>query len=274
MRRMAASCGDRGARAPGVFAGAGARGDGARRAGFARLGWRGGERGAGLIGGLIMAASSPRIASRTGCRSWRSTIGGARADRAAARSGRGRGDFPLLLLLVSGGHCLCAAVDGVGRHAHWAAPWTMLPARHSTRWRSCTGWAGRVGRRWSSWRSAAIRGGTRFAAEAGAGRVRLQFFGPEDRGGAGGGAAWGGSAAGADRSRHRGKLSARGGRGAGGPGGARDGMMRGRWRDAHVLVVAGGVAANGAIRAALAEAASEQGFVLVAPRCGCAPTTR
>ena len=42
-------------------------------------------------------------------------------------------------------------------------------------------------------------------------------------------------------------------------------MMRERSPDAHVLVVAGGVAANGAIRAALAEAAAATGFVLVAP---------
>ncbi len=42
-------------------------------------------------------------------------------------------------------------------------------------------------------------------------------------------------------------------------------MMRERSPDAHVLVVAGGVAANGAIRAALAKVASEQGFELVAP---------
>ena len=37
-------------------------------------------------------------------------------------------------------------------------------------------------------------------------------------------------------------------------------MMRERSPDAHVLVVAGGVAANGAIRAALAEAASGAGI--------------
>jgi N6-L-threonylcarbamoyladenine synthase len=42
-------------------------------------------------------------------------------------------------------------------------------------------------------------------------------------------------------------------------------MMRGRSSDARVLVVAGGVAANGAIRTALREVASIQGFVLVAP---------
>jgi len=42
-------------------------------------------------------------------------------------------------------------------------------------------------------------------------------------------------------------------------------MMRERAADARVLVVAGGVAANGAVRAALAEVASAQGFVLVAP---------
>ena len=42
-------------------------------------------------------------------------------------------------------------------------------------------------------------------------------------------------------------------------------MMRERAPDARVLIVAGGVAANGAIRAALAEVAAVHGFVLVAP---------
>jgi N6-L-threonylcarbamoyladenine synthase len=42
-------------------------------------------------------------------------------------------------------------------------------------------------------------------------------------------------------------------------------MMRERSPDAHVLVVAGGVAANGTIRAALAGAAETHGFVLIAP---------
>jgi N6-L-threonylcarbamoyladenine synthase len=42
-------------------------------------------------------------------------------------------------------------------------------------------------------------------------------------------------------------------------------MMRERAPDARVLIVAGGVAANGAIRAALAEVAAAHGFVLVAP---------
>ena len=42
-------------------------------------------------------------------------------------------------------------------------------------------------------------------------------------------------------------------------------MMRRRAPDAHVLVVAGGVAANAAVRAALASAAAAQGFALVAP---------
>ena len=42
-------------------------------------------------------------------------------------------------------------------------------------------------------------------------------------------------------------------------------MMRERAPDARLLIVAGGVAANGAIRAALAEVAEAHGFVLVAP---------
>ena len=42
-------------------------------------------------------------------------------------------------------------------------------------------------------------------------------------------------------------------------------MMRDRAPQARLLVVAGGVAANGAIRAALAEATTARGFTLVAP---------
>jgi N6-L-threonylcarbamoyladenine synthase len=42
-------------------------------------------------------------------------------------------------------------------------------------------------------------------------------------------------------------------------------MMRERSPDAHILVVAGGVAANAAIRTALADAVARYGFRLVAP---------
>ena len=51
-------------------------------------------------------------------------------------------------------------------------------------------------------------------------------------------------------------------------------MMRARSPDARVLLVSGGVAANGAIRAALAEVASELGFELVAPPARVYPTMR
>jgi len=42
-------------------------------------------------------------------------------------------------------------------------------------------------------------------------------------------------------------------------------MMRSRSSDARLLIVAGGVAANGAVRAALAGAALAAGFELIAP---------
>ena len=42
-------------------------------------------------------------------------------------------------------------------------------------------------------------------------------------------------------------------------------MMRGRSSEARLMVVAGGVAANGAVRAALARTAEDAGFRLVAP---------
>lgn len=42
-------------------------------------------------------------------------------------------------------------------------------------------------------------------------------------------------------------------------------MMRDRFAEAHLLVVAGGVASNGSVRAGLAEAALSRGFKLIAP---------
>ena len=42
-------------------------------------------------------------------------------------------------------------------------------------------------------------------------------------------------------------------------------MMRARAPEARLLVVAGGVAANGAVRAALRQAAEAAGFTLLAP---------
>ena len=96
--------------------------------------------------------------------------------------------------------------------------------------------------------------------------LRFQFFRVEDGGGAGGGAAGDGGAAGsalaadvaasfqravaevlADRAAHA------------------MAMMRARAPEARLLVVAGGVAANGAVRAALRQAAEAAGFTLLAP---------
>ncbi len=93
------------------------------------------------------------------------------------------------------------------------------------------------------------------AAAAGAAGVRLQFLRVEDGGGAGGGAASGGGVAAFGGGGHRRGLPARGGGGAGGSRGARDGDDAERAPQARLLVVAGGVAANGAMRAALAEVA-------------------
>ena len=48
--------------------------------------------------------------------------------------------FPYLLLLLSGGHCQCVAVDGAGPLPEaWAARSTTRWGRRSTRWASC--WA-------------------------------------------------------------------------------------------------------------------------------------
>ena len=174
--------------------------------------------------------------------------------------------FPYLLLLVSGGHCLCVAVEGVGRHVRLGG--TMDDAAGEAFDKVAKllglGWPG--GPALERLAAGGDARAVRFpAADAGAGRVRLQFLGLKTavarevaRHGAGAlpvqiaadiAASFQRAVAEvlADRTTHA------------------MAMMRERSPDAHVLVVAGGVAANGAIRAALAEVAATAGFVLVAP---------
>ena len=188
-----------------------------------------------------------------------------------ARAGLGFGDlggvaFPYLLLLVSGGHCQCVAVEGVGQHVRLGS--TMDDAAGEAFDKVAKllglGWpggpaleklaAGGDARRFAFPRPLLGRRGCDFSfsglktavahevARHGSGALRTQVAADIA-------ASFQRAVAEvlADRARHA------------------MAMMRERAPDARVLIVAGGVAANGAIRAALAEVAAAHGFVLVAP---------
>ena len=160
--------------------------------GFDGLGGVAATGGPGLIGGLIVGSWSAKgIALARGLPYV--AVNHLEAHALTARLPglvEGGAPFPYLLLLVSGGHCQCVGVAGVGRTRGWAARWTTRWARRSTRSVNCSGWAGRAGRRWSGWRPA---GGSRAlrvpAADAWAVGLRFQFLRVEDGGGAGGRAA-------------------------------------------------------------------------------------
>ena len=82
------------------------------------LGGVAGTAGPGLIGGLIVGTGIAKgIALAAGIPYvGREPSGGARADRPPAGLIDGGAPFPYLLLLVSGGHCQAVAVEGVGRY--------------------------------------------------------------------------------------------------------------------------------------------------------------
>ena len=168
---------------------------------------------------------------------------------------------------MSGGHCQCVAVEGLGRYTRLGGTVDDAVGEAFDKVAKLLGlgWPGgpALERLAAGGDAAALRVP---AADAGAGGLRLQLLRAEDRGGAGGGAARGRRTAGggwppisrrrfqravaavlADRARHA------------------MATMRQRDAAARLLVVAGGVAANGAIRAALHGEAATAGFRLVAP---------
>jgi hypothetical protein len=71
------------------------------------------------------------------------------------------------------GAALCRVSGGT---CGWAARWTMRRVRRSTRWRSCSGWAGPAGRRWKTWRPVAIRGAMRSRGRCWDGRDATSAF--------------------------------------------------------------------------------------------------
>jgi N6-L-threonylcarbamoyladenine synthase len=174
--------------------------------------------------------------------------------------------FPYLLLLVSGGHCQCVAVEGVGRHVRLGS--TMDDAAGEAFDKVANllglGWPGGPALE----RLAAAGNAQRFAFPRpllGRRGCDFSFSGLKTavahevaRHGAGAlpthvaadiAASFQRAVAEvlADRARHA------------------MAMMCERAPHARVLIVAGGVAANSAIRAALADVAAAHGFVLVAP---------
>lgn len=174
--------------------------------------------------------------------------------------------FPYLLLLVSGGHCQCVAVEGVGRYTRLGG--TMDDAAGEAFDKVAKllglGWPGGPAlerlaargdpRRYDFPRPLLGRAGCDFSFSGlktavahevachGAGALPLQVAADIA-------ASFQRAVAEvlADRASHA------------------MAMMRERAPDARVLVVAGGVAANGAVRAALADATAARGFHLVAP---------
>ena len=220
--------------------------------------------GPGLIGGLVVGASFGKgVAHRA-----RPALRGGEPPGSARPDGDPAGvvsppvQFPFLLLLLSGGHCQCVAVEGGG---------TLPAARHHARRRGGRGLrqvgqaarpalAGRTG---AGAVGEARRGRARSAAPPAArpSGVRLLLERPQDRGGPGRGAPAGGCRRRRPRPTSRPRSSPR---------------WRPCWptarptpwrccREATALVIAGGVAANAAVRTALGAVAAERGLPMVAP---------
>jgi N6-L-threonylcarbamoyladenine synthase len=235
---------------------------------FAELGGVAASAGPGLIGGLIVgsqfakgiaiAHGLPYVAvNHLEAHALTPRLPGLVPDGVA---------FPYLLLLVSGGHCQCVAVEGVGRHVRLGS--TMDDAAGEAFDKVAKllglGWpggpalerlaAGGDPTRYPFPRPLLGRPGCDFSFSglktAVAHEVARHGTGPLPVGLAADIAASFQAAVAevlADRASHAMV------------------MMRERAPDAGILVVAGGVAANAAVRAALAEVAAAQRFRLVAP---------
>ena len=235
---------------------------------FAGLGGVAASAGPGLIGGLIVGSQVAKgIALAHGLPYV--AVNHLEAHALTARLPglvEGGAAFPYLLLLVSGGHCQCVAVEGVGRHVRLGGTvddaageafdkvakllglgWPGGPALERLA-------AGGDAGRYAFPRPMLGRTGCDFSFSGLKTAVALEVA----RHGAGAlpravaadiAASFQRAVAEvlADRASHAMAL------------------MRARSAEARLLVVAGGVAANGTVRAALALAAEAVGFALVAP---------
>jgi N6-L-threonylcarbamoyladenine synthase len=236
--------------------------------GFADLGGMAASAGPGLIGGLIVGSQFAKgIAIAHGLPYV--AVNHLEAHALTARLPglvEGGVAFPYLLLLVSGGHCQCVAVEGVGQHVRLGS--TMDDAAGEAFDKVAKvlglGWPGgpaleklAVGgdpRRHAFPRPLLKRPGCDFSFSG----LKTAVAQEVTRHGAGAlpvqtaadiAASFQCAMAEvlADRASHA------------------MAMMRERAPDARMLVVAGGVAANGAVRTALADVAAARGFTLVAP---------
>jgi tRNA N6-adenosine threonylcarbamoyltransferase len=236
--------------------------------GFGELGGIAASAGPGLIGGLIVGSQFAKgIAIAHGLPFV--AINHLEAHALTARLPGlvdGGVAFPYLLLLLSGGHCQCVAVEGVGRHVRLGSTMDDAVGEAFDKVAKLLGlgWPGGPAlerlaadgdsRRYAFPRPLLGRPGCDFSFSglktAVAHEVARQVAGALPVQVAADIAASFQSAVAevlVDRAAHA------------------MAMMSERSPDARVLVVAGGVAANGAIRAALADIAARHGFVLVAP---------
>jgi N6-L-threonylcarbamoyladenine synthase len=236
--------------------------------GFAELGGVAASGGPGLIGGLIVGSQFAKgiaIAHRLPY----VAVNHLEAHALTARLPGlvpGGAAFPYLLLLVSGGHCQCVAVEGVGRHVLLGG--TMDDA------------AGEAFDKVAKLLGLGWPGGPALEALAAGGDPRRHAFPRPLVGRPGCDFSFSGlkTAVAQEVARHApGALATQA---------AADiaasfqravaevladrashamAMMRARAPGVGLLVVAGGVAANGVVRAALAAAAEAAGFALIAP---------
>ena len=147
--------------------------------GFAELGGVAASAGPGLIGGLIVGSQFAKgIAIAHGLPFV--AVNHLEAHALTARLPglvEGGVAFPYLLLLVSGGHCLCVAVEGVGRHVRLGGTVDDAAGEAFDKVAKLLGlgWPGgpALERLAVGGRSAAV---CVPAADAGARGVRLQFF--------------------------------------------------------------------------------------------------
>jgi len=236
--------------------------------GFGDLGGVAASAGPGLIGGLIVGSQVAKgiaLAHRLPY----VAVNHLEAHALTARLPglvAGGAPFPYLLLLVSGGHCQCVAVEGVGRHVRLGS--TMDDAAGEAFDKVAKllglGWPGGPALEALAARGDAVRfafprpmlgrDGCDFSFSGLKTAVALEVA----RHGAG--ALPEALAADIAASFQRAVADVLADRAA-----HAMAMMRARAPAAHLLVVAGGVAANGAVRAALGAAAGRAGFTLVAP---------
>ena len=236
--------------------------------GFGDLGGVAASAGPGLIGGLIVGSQVAKgIALVHGLPYV--AVNHLEAHALTARLPGlvdGGAPFPYLLLLVSGGHCQCVAVEGVGRHVRLGGTMDDAAGEAFDKVGKLLGlgWPGGP-----ALEALAARGNpARYAFPRpmlGRAGCDFSFSGlktavAQEVARQGEGALQAGLAADIAASFQRAVAEVLADRAA-----HAMAMMRARAPAARLLVVAGGVAANGAVRAALRRVAEAAGFALLAP---------